>query len=191
MTQQVDAKQALRLLPKEYASVEMERVVDTRTADEVAEDAAIRAQATSEGVKTGKIGGKLDRSVDFMGQKFPIASKVGLMPLMEFAYYASSGADTSDMGSLVAIYEMLRDCFKDEDTFDEFRKLAKRTKADAEDMMPVVQQTIELLTARPTEQDSESSASLRETSESLTDNSSGQAEGLVPVSELGRLASLG
>lgn len=191
MAQQVDAKQALRLLPQEYASVEVERVPDTRTPEEIAEDQAIRAQATGEGVKTGTVGGKLDRSVEFLGKRFPIANKVGLMPLMEFAYYASSGADTSDMGSLVAIYEMLRDCFADEKTFDEFRAHAKKMKADAEEMMPVVQQTIELLTARPTGQDSDSSASLRETSASLTDNSSGQVQGLIPVSELGRVASLG
>lgn len=176
---------------KQRVYVEAETVPDTRTPEEIAEDAAIRAQSFSEGVQTGKVGGKLDRRVDFMGKKFRIANKVGLMPLMEFAYFANSGADTADMGSLVAIYEMLKDCISDADEWAAFVKHAKTMKADAEDLMPVVQQTIELLTARPTRQDSVSSVSPRGTSESLTDNSSGQAQHLMPVTDLGRVASLG
>ena len=169
--------------------VEAETVPDSRTPDEIAEDEAIRAQALAENVKTGKVNGKLDRRVTFMGKKFRIANKVGLMPLMEFAYFANSGADTADMGSLVAIYEMLKDCIADDAEWEAFTKHAKEMKADAEDLMPVVQQTIELLTARPTRQDSDSSASFPGTPESLTDNSSGQAHGLVPVTELGKQVS--
>jgi hypothetical protein len=179
----VNAKQALALLPDDYREVEIEHVPG-----DPAEDEAIMAQAMSEGVKLGKIAGKLDRSVELMGKRFRIANKVGLMPLMEFAYYANSGADTGDMGALVAIYEMLKDCI-DSNEWEEFIKHAKRMKADADELMPVVQQTIELLTARPTKQDSDSSDPSPSTSESLTDNSSGQMEGLTPVGDLGKLVS--
>lgn len=185
MGQEVSAREALRHLPTDYASVEVVELVE-----ELTEDDAIRMQALSEGVKIGTVKGKLDRSIPFMGKDFHIASKVGLMPLMEFAYYANSGADTGDMGSLVAIYEMLKDCIVPDEWMD-FVAHAKKMKADAEDLMPVVQRTIELLTARPTQQDSDSSQQSSTTSESLMDNSSGQASGLVPVGELGRLASLG
>lgn len=190
MAQQVDSKQALRLLPTDYASVQVERVEDTRTPEEIAEDEATRIQARSEGVDVITDGKKLARRVEFEGKEFGIADKVGLMPLMEFAYHANSGIDTSDMGALAAIYEMLKDCIHPEE-WDKFRAHAKEKKAGAEELMPVVQQTVELLTARPTSQESVSSSPSRQMSDSLTDTSSGQRDGLVPVTDLGRLASLG
>lgn len=194
MAQQVDPKQALRLLPQDYASVQVEQVFDTRTPEEIAEDEATRIQARSEGVDlitdNTEDRKKLARRVEFEGKEFGIADKVGLMPLMEFAYHANSGIDTSDMGALAAIYEMLKDCIHPEE-WDKFRAHAKHVKAGAEELMPVVQQTVELLTARPTSPESDSSSPSRQMSPSLTDTSSGQREGLVPVTDLGKLASLG
>lgn len=208
MAQHVDSKQALRLLPQDYASVQVEQVPDTRTPEEIAEDEATRIQARSEGVDlitdNTEDGKKLARRVEFQGKEFRIADKVGLMPLMEFAYHANSGIDTSDMGALAAIYEMLQDCIsQDQDVnpatgkpegpteWDRFRAHAKQVKAGAEELMPVVQQTVELLSARPTSPESDSSSPSRQMSPSLTDTSSGQREGLVPVTDLGKLASLG
>lgn len=191
MAQRVDAKQALRMLPRDYTTGEADQVYDTRTPEEIAEDAAIRAQSLSEGIQTEKdAAGNLIRKVTFKEKDFPIASSVGLMPLMEFAFHANSGMDTADMGALAAIYEMLKDCI-DPESWDDFRQHAKVTKAGAEDMMAVVEQTIELLTAKPTGQDSGSSSVSHSIPEPLTDTSSGQAAGLVPVSDMGRVAYMG
>lgn len=190
MVQNVDSRQALRLLPQDYASVQMEQVADTRTPEEIAEDEATRIQARAEGVDVITDGKTLARRVEFQGKEFRIADKVGLMPLMEFAYHANSGIDTSDMGAMAAIYEMLKDCIAPVD-WDKFRAHAKEVKAGAEELMPVVQQTVELLTARPTSQESGSSSRSQPMSDSLTDTSSGQRDGLVPVTDLGRVAFSG
>lgn len=200
MAQPMDPRQALRSLPADYASVVTETVTEERTPEQLAEDEATRFQAMSEGVEVIQDGKTLARRVTFMGKQFRIADKVGLMPLMEFAYHANSGLSTDDMGALVAIYEMLKDCIADDPPLDEqgekagpsewdhFVKHAKASKADAEDLMPVVQQTIELLTARPTSPESDSSKPSQQTSDSLTDTSSA-ITGLVPVADLGKVSS--
>lgn len=189
MAQQLDPRQALRALPRDYASVEVEAVSDTRTPEQIAEDNATLLQAKSEGVNLQKDGkGDLKRVLPFKGEEFAIADSIGLMPLMEFAFHANSGLDTSDMGALAAIYEMLQDCIHP-DEWNRFRAHAKKTKADAEDLMSAVQDTVELLTARPTSPESDSSKPSRKTSDSLTDTSSGQRASLVPVTELGKVAS--
>lgn len=211
MAQKLDPRQALRMLPTEYASVVAENVPDTRTPEQIAEDNATRLQAQAEGVDLVKSadGKTLSRRIPFKGDEFAIADSVGLMPLMEFAHHANSGLDTSDMGALAAIYEMLQDCIRNDadptrpenlnsdgslkpnaqTEWDRFRAHAKKTKADAEELMSAVQETVELLTARPTSPESDSFKPSRLTSVSLTDTSSGQRDGLVPVGELGKVSS--
>lgn len=146
------------------------------------EEQATAVQAMSEGLDLPRTANGVAKVVTFEGEKFAIADRVGLMPLMEFAYHANSGLDTSDMEALAAIYEMLKDCIRP-DEWDRFRAHAKKTKADAETLMPVVQQTVELLTARPTGQESGSLRPSQRTSDSLKDSSSG----LTPVEHLGKV----
>lgn len=210
MAQRVDNRAALRALPREYASVEVEAVPDTRTPEQIAEDNATLLQAQAEGVNLQKDGqGNLKRVLPFKGDEFKVSDSIGLMPLMEFAFHANSGLDTSDMGALAAIYEMLQDCISPDvdetrpenlnadgsvkanapTEWDRFRAHAKKTKADAEELMSAVQDTVELLTARPTSPESDSSKQLHKTSDSLMDTSSGQRESLVPVTDLGKVAS--
>jgi hypothetical protein len=135
----------------------------------------------------GKIGAvEVVRQVEFMGKKFRIASKVGLMPLMRFAHASAEDLDTSDMEALAAVYDMLRDCIDpgvppcgecaqcdDPDgtcpsfvksDWKRFEEHATAMKADADDMLPMVQRVIEILTARPTEGPSGSSAGSASTS---------------------------
>lgn len=132
------------------------------------------------------------RTVEFLGQQFRVADKVGLMPLMRFAHAsAQEDLDSSDMEAMVAVYEMLRDCIdpgsppcgkcsfcKDPNgTCPSFRKgdwrrfeeHATIMKADADQLLPVVQRVIEILTARPTPEPSGSSAGSASTSAKLTD----------------------
>jgi hypothetical protein len=103
-----------------------------------------------------------DERIEFMGKWFRISHAIGLMPLMKFAAAADSNIDTADMAALAAIYAMLKDCIyegngkgEDEEGYDagdwgKFEAHAIATKAEAEDMLPVTQQVIEILTARPT-----------------------------------------
>jgi hypothetical protein len=97
--------------------------------------------------------------------------------------------DTSDMGALAAIYEMLKDCIRPEEWAD-FIRYGKQIKADVEDLMDVINQTTELLTARPTGQGSDFSRPSTQTSDSGTADSS-QTAGLVSIGDLSKLASMG
>ncbi len=202
MSGSVNPHDALRLLPDDYASVIAEVIPETpRTPEELAEDNAIRAQATVEGVAVVMDGKTLARKVilrsqhsqataaEKEGRMFGIADRVGLLPLAEFAYHANSGMDTGDMGAMAAIYEMLKDCIRKEE-WPAFIRYGKEIKADVEDLMDVVNQTTELLTARPTGQGSDYSQPSTQTSDSGMADSSPMA-GLVNVADLGKLASMG
>jgi len=201
MSGQVNAHDALRLLPEDYASVVAEVIPETpRSPEEIAEDNAIKAQAVTEGVAVITEGKTLARKVILrtayegaptehkQGKMFRISDRVGLLPLAEFAYHANSGMDTGDMGAMAAIYEMLKDCIRPEE-WPAFLRWGKDIKADVEDLMDVVNQTTELLTARPTVPGSGYSQPSMETSDSGMEDSS-QTGGLVNVADLGRLASM-
>lgn len=105
------------------------------------EDVAREMQAMSEGVV-------LDDRVECMGGHYRIADKIGLMPLMRFAH-TSKNVDEADLAALAAIYDMLHDCIHPDD-WDRFERDMTAKKAEAEDMLPIVNQTFELLSARPT-----------------------------------------
>lgn len=200
MSAQLNAHDALRLLPEDYASVQAEVIPETpRSPEEIAEDNAIKHQAVTEGVAVVMDGKTLARKVilrsqhpqatdaEKQGKAFSIADRVGLLPLAEFAYHANSGMDTGDMGAMAAIFEMLKDCIRPEE-WKAFLHYGKQIKADVEDLMDVVNQTTELLTARPTVPDSGYSQPSTQTSDSGTEDSS-QMGGLVSVANLGKLAS--
>lgn len=134
-------------------------------------------------------------TVTMMGKKFRVADKVGLMPLLKFA--SASDMNTSDPRALAAIYDMLKDCIYegtpacgecatcktgDEDScqdFDsgdwsEFERHAIDTKAEADDLIPVVSQVMEIISGRPTKQPAGSSTGRRGTSVSSTARTSGR-----------------
>lgn len=129
---------------------------------------------------------RLARTIEFKGKRFRIADKVGLMPLMRFAHAASNqdAAAAGDMDALAAIYDMLKDCIypgnglaPDEEGYDggdwkAFERHATDTKADHDELLPVVTQVIEMMTARPTAPPSASSAGPRAISGTSTGNSS-------------------
>jgi hypothetical protein len=114
-----------------------------------AEDTAHQLQAMSEGVV-------LSDRVECMGGHYRIADKVGLMPLMKFSYM-SKRVDESDIEAMAAIYEMLKDCIHADD-WPRFVNDMIEKKAEADDMLPVVSQTFELMTARPTRRPTDSSS---------------------------------
>jgi hypothetical protein len=120
-------------------------------------------QAAAEGVPVGD-------TVEFMGEKYRISDRIGLAPLIKFAMSATSGATTDDLDGLAAIGQMLNDCL-DPAEHDRFWADATAKKAEGDDLLPVVTQTIELLNARPTRRPSDSSAGPATTSASLTGSS--------------------
>ena len=118
------------------------------------------------------------RTVEFMGERFRIAEKIGLMPLLKFSAHAD--LSTSDPGALAAMYSMLKDCIdggkpgcgkcpacksgdnRDCAEFDpgdwrRFEQHAIDTKADADELLDVITRVIELISGRPTGQPSASS----------------------------------
>jgi hypothetical protein len=128
-------------------------------------------------------------TVEFCGETFRMSDRIGLMPLMKFAYASSKGIDSADMDGLAAMYVMVRDCIDGPDEWDRFERLAMDSKADDVAIFAVVQQCIEKISARPTRRPKDSSTGPRR----ISGNSKGssrsrvthpQADGLVAVSDL-------
>lgn len=101
--------------------------------------------------------------IQFAGEQFRVADKVGLMPLMRFAHVARQGVDANDMDGLDAIYTLLQQCIAD-DEWQRFEDAATRVRADGDDLIAVVTAAIEIISARPTGQPSDSSVGLPTTS---------------------------
>lgn len=151
--------------------------------DPSTEDLAREMQAMSEGVV-------LDDRVECMGHSYRIADKVGLMPLMRFAY-TSKHVDEADLEALISIYEMLKDCIHEAD-WDRFVREMTVAKAEVEDLLPVVNSTFELITARPSKRPTDSSSGPQPITPTSTDASSQAgprvpdwARETVPVAQLG------
>ncbi|MFJ8690278.1 hypothetical protein [Micromonospora wenchangensis] len=109
-------------------------------------------QARAEGVEV--VGGA--QKVTFLGEKYRIADKVGLMPLMRFAVAAKSGMESDDMEALAAMYSLIKDCI-DATEWQRFERDATDKKADQDDLLKVVTDVIQVLTARPTRRPADSS----------------------------------
>lgn len=95
-------------------------------------------------------------TITFGGEEFRIADKVGLMPLMRFAHVASGGVDAEDMAGLVAIHDLLEQCFP-EDEWSRFQRVATKTRADGAELMGVIKSVFEAIGRRPTGRSSDSS----------------------------------
>lgn len=164
-----------------------------------------------------------ERTVEFMGERFRLADRIGLMPLLKFSAHADTS--TGDPGALAAMYAMLRDCIhpgtpgcgecgycapqrcgecrgcqrvadgadenvslclanppdetrcKDWDPGDwsRFERHAIDTKAEADDLLDVITEAIELISGRPTGQPSSSSPGRRAIRAGSTGRSSSRA----------------
>lgn len=133
------------------------------------------------------------RTVEFMGERFRVAEKIGLMPLLKFSAHADM--NTSDPGALAAMYSMLKDsihegtpacgkCIRckngdeegcaaaDPGDWKRFEQHAIDTKADADELLDVITRVIELISGRPTEQPSGSSPGRQSTRGASTARSS-------------------
>ena len=95
-------------------------------------------------------------SVEFFGEQFEVADRIGLMPLMRFAKLAKSGADSADMEALVVMYDLIEQTVAPSD-WPRFQDCADRNRADSDDLMGLVTKAIELISQRPTSRPSDSS----------------------------------
>lgn len=120
----------------------------------------------------------------FCGELFTVG-KVGLIPLGRFAKAAVSGLDSADMEGLAAMLDMLSDTVVDGDR-PRLLEVARRNRADATDLMPIIQAIIQAESGRPTRRPSDSPSGPSRTGENSR-ASSPSAEGdprrknLVPV----------
>jgi hypothetical protein len=99
--------------------------------------------------------------VEFKGEKFHVAEKIGAMPLLEWA--AAADTDTEDPAALASILRMLEDVIH-EDEWKKFRTHARKVKADADELLNVINAAMEIISGTPTEQPAGSSGSPTETS---------------------------
>jgi hypothetical protein len=126
-----------------------------------------RLQAAGEGIK-------ITGSVTFRGKRYRLGAHgaENLMPQLAFAQAADSGLSDADPAGLAAMYEMIRGCFImapacgtceacDDERFDEcpafdagdwprFKRVATAVCAGGDEILKVVQQAMEQITARPT-----------------------------------------
>jgi hypothetical protein len=133
-------------------------------------------------------------TVEFMGKRFRMAEKIGLMPLLKFA--SASDMSTEDPRALAAMYSMLKDCIypgvpacgncaeceagkdtqcKEYDRSDwpSFEDHAIETKADADELFAVISQVMEIISGRPTQPPAGSSPTRRGTRRGSTGSTSG------------------
>jgi hypothetical protein len=166
-------------------------------------------QAAAEGVVHGE---ESYDTVEFFGQKFRLAEKVALMPLLAFANAGKRGLDSDDMTGMAALYSVIRSVvhrpplyddhgqrqvdengrtIRDESEWNRFEELAEDEQAEGEELMAVVNQAMEIMAARPRKPREISSGSSRPTSEKSKASSFSPAmppevAGLTPVADLGR-----
>lgn len=157
---------------------------------------------------------QLTDSVEFMGARFRVADNVGLMPLLKFAHAADKGIRAEDFEGMAAMYAMIRDCIYpghectcgaemdpasgytshrqgcefDAGDWARFERHAIDQRADADDLFALINNVMEMVTARPTPPRSGSLPQAPSPSPRSRASSPSQAAGLVPVEDLVRSA---
>lgn len=150
--------------------------------------------------------------IEFFGEKFRLADRVGIMPLVFFGNASKKGLDSDDMEGLAALYSLIRSvihrpplydengqrrrdangrALRDESEWNRFSELAEDELAEGDDIMEFVNRAMEIMSARPRKPREALSASSRPTSEKSKAVSSSpvippQVDGLVSVADLGR-----
>lgn len=123
------------------------------------------------------------RTIEWQGESYGIAGKVGLAPLIRFAKVAKQGTDANDLDGLVAIHDLLEQCFVEgpycsacgtadpaedccpdrhvvENEFERWLDAATASRADSDEMLEVVGLVVSALSERPTGKPSASLAGL-------------------------------
>lgn len=125
-------------------------------------------------------------TIEFFGQKFRLAERIGIMPMIAFANASKNGLDTDDMDGLAAMYRLIRSVIhrpplyddhgqrvvdengktlRDESEWLRFEQVAEDELAEGEDVMEFVNKAMEVMSARPRKRRSVSAATSPQTSE--------------------------
>jgi hypothetical protein len=108
----------------------------------------------------------MTETLEFQGERFHIAERVGLMPMMRFAVFAkkqmrqqaegheSTGED--EIESLAAAYQLLEQCLHPVD-WERFVDHATLVHADMDEMMEFVGEVMAVVASRPTGRSADSS----------------------------------
>jgi hypothetical protein len=153
--------------------------------------------------------------IEFLGEKFRLADRIGLMPMLAFAAASKKGLDSEDMEGLAAMYALIRDVvdqtrpvsrdangqaqidgtgapvYAGPSEWMRFEDHAIEQQAEGEELMEFVSRAMEVVSARPRRRRELSSGTSPQTSpKSRADSSSpgtpAQIEGLTRVADLGR-----
>lgn len=159
-------------------------------------------QAAVQGVPGGN-------TIEWMGETYRVADKVGHAAYLRFGWHASHGADLEDMEGMGVAWDMIRDVFiirhpcgkcdacqnreacpsENLGDWPRFEADAYRKKADTPEIMEAITLAMEIITGRPTRRPSDSSGGPSPTSTNSTGSSSSPASQIgrvieVPVNEL-------
>lgn len=102
----------------------------------------------------------MNETVEFLGETFTVAERIGSLPIMRFAKIAKQGVDANDLEGLSALYDLLRQCITDGD-WARFEKHADTQRADGDQLLEVVQAVFTVVAGRPTGRSSDSSGGPR------------------------------
>ena len=128
----------------------------------------------------------MTETVDFHGESFHVAERVGMLPMMRFAAFTkrqmrqlADGHDLTgedEIASLAAAYDLLEQCLHPLD-WERFADHATAVHADMDELMAFVGEVMSVVSARPTGRSSDSSAGPRTIEPSSTGDSSSPATG--------------
>lgn len=114
-----------------------------------------------------------DNTLEFLGKRFRLADRIGLMPMLAFAAASKKGLDSADMEGLAAMYALIRDCldqtrvqatdehgeavFEKDGTpryvgvseFQRFEEHCYEQQASAEELMEFISSAMSVVAARP------------------------------------------
>lgn len=117
----------------------------------------------------------MSNTVEFFGETFTLSPDVSEFALMEFAEAAADGVDGDTMQGMASMLRLILDCLAEPEPVVEtaedgtetvvpqpserarFRAVARKNRAAAKDLMPVIQAAFEGKAERPTGRSSDSS----------------------------------
>lgn len=167
-------------------------------------------EPASHAIQAGSEGVVVDYDVvEFYDQKFRLAERVGIMPMLAFGNASKQGLDSNDMEGLSAMYRLIRSVIhrpplldehgqrvvdesgkglRDESEWLRFEQVAEDELAEGEDIMEFVNKAMEVMSARPRKPRSVSAGTSRPTSERSRAGSSSPGnpalEGMTRVADL-------
>jgi hypothetical protein len=94
--------------------------------------------------------------VDFFGEKFHVAEKVGAIPMLMWSKAADTEVDGHE--GMAAVWLMVEDVIHEKE-FKRFVRTGLKNKAGSDDLFKIINSAMELISGNPTEQQDGSASS--------------------------------